>query len=58
MQERLLSAVHVAAHTKRVPVMTATTVLPFHNIPQLAGQIAQADCLTNGRLDGAPRELA
>jgi alkanesulfonate monooxygenase SsuD/methylene tetrahydromethanopterin reductase-like flavin-dependent oxidoreductase (luciferase family) len=46
----LLSAVHVAAHTKRVPIMTATTVLPFHNIPMLAGQIAQADCLTNGRI--------
>lgn len=46
----ILTAVHVAAHTKRVPIMTATTVLPFHNIPQLAGQIAQADCLTNGRI--------
>jgi len=46
----LLTAVHVAAHTKRVPITTATTVLPFHNIPQLAGQIAQADCLTNGRI--------
>lgn len=48
--DALLSAVHVAAHTKRIPVVTATTVLPFHNIPQLAGQIAQADCLTNGRI--------
>ena len=46
----LLSAVHVAAHTKRVPVMTAVSVLPFHNIPLLAGEIAQADCLTNGRI--------
>ena len=46
----LLSAVHVAAHTKRVPVMTAVSVLPFHNIPMLAGEIAQADCLTNGRI--------
>lgn len=48
--DALLSAVHIAAHTKRVPVITATTVLPFHNVPQLAGQIAQADCLTNGRI--------
>ena len=48
--DALLSAVHVAAHTTRVPVVTATTVLPFHNVPQLAGQIAQADCLTNGRI--------
>ncbi|MBV9784563.1 MAG: LLM class flavin-dependent oxidoreductase [Acidisphaera sp.] len=46
----LLSAVHVAAQTRRVPILTATTVLPFHNIPQLAGQISQADCLTNGRI--------
>jgi len=46
----LLTAVHVAAHTRRVPIVTATTVLPFHNVPQLAGQIAQADCLTNGRI--------
>lgn len=48
--DALLSAVHIAAHTKRLPVVTATSVLPFHNIPQLAGQIAQADCLTGGRI--------
>ena len=48
--DALLTAVHVAAHTKRVPIITATSVLPFHNIPQLAGQIAQADCLTMGRI--------
>ena len=47
----LLSAVHVAAHTKRIPIITATTVLPFYNIPALAGHIAQADCLTNGRIE-------
>jgi alkanesulfonate monooxygenase SsuD/methylene tetrahydromethanopterin reductase-like flavin-dependent oxidoreductase (luciferase family) len=46
----LLTAVHVAAYTRRVPIITATTVLPFHNIPMLAGQIAQADCLTSGRI--------
>ena len=46
----LLTAVHVAGQTKRIPLVTATTVLPFHNIPILAGQIAQADCLTNGRV--------
>ncbi|MGF7159898.1 alkanesulfonate monooxygenase SsuD/methylene tetrahydromethanopterin reductase-like flavin-dependent oxidoreductase (luciferase family) [Rhodoligotrophos appendicifer] len=48
--DALLSAVHVAAQTKYIPIVTATTVLPFHNIPQLAGQIAQADCLTGGRI--------
>lgn len=46
----LLTAVHIAAHTRRNPIITATTVLPFHNIPVLAGQIAQVDCLTNGRI--------
>ncbi len=46
----LLTAVHVAAATKRVPVITATTVLPFHDVRLLAGEIAQADCLTNGRV--------
>ena len=52
----LLTAVHIAAHTKRVPIITSTTVLTFHNIPLLAGQIAQADCLTNGRIQiGAGR---
>lgn len=52
----LLTAVHIAAHTRRNPIITATTVLPFHNIPVLAGQIAQADCLTNGRIQiGAGR---
>lgn len=48
--DALLSAVHVAGQTKRIPIVTATTVLPFHNIPLLAGQIAQADCLTGGRI--------
>ncbi len=47
----LLSAVHVAGHTKSIPILTATTVLPFYNIPSLAGQIAQADCLTGGRIE-------
>lgn len=49
--DALLSAVHVAGQTKRIPIVTATTVLPFHNVPQLAGQIAQADCLTGGRIE-------
>lgn len=48
--DALLTAVHVAAQTRRIPVITAATVLPFHNIPQLAGQIAQADCLSGGRV--------
>ena len=46
----LLTAVRVAAATKRTPQITATTVLPFHDVRILAGEIAQADCLTDGRI--------
>jgi alkanesulfonate monooxygenase SsuD/methylene tetrahydromethanopterin reductase-like flavin-dependent oxidoreductase (luciferase family) len=46
----LLTAVRVASMTKHIPIITATTVLPFHDIRILAGEIAQADCLTNGRI--------
>jgi alkanesulfonate monooxygenase SsuD/methylene tetrahydromethanopterin reductase-like flavin-dependent oxidoreductase (luciferase family) len=46
----LLTAVRVASVTKRAPLITATTVLPFHDIRILAGEIAQADCLTDGRI--------
>src|SRR6516165_4159758 len=46
----LLTAVRVASVTKRVPIITATTVLPFHDVRILAGEIAQADCLTDGRI--------
>ena len=46
----LLTAVKVAEHTKKAPLITSTTVLPFHDMRLLAGEIAQADCLTNGRI--------
>lgn len=46
----LLTAVRVASLTKRAPIITATTVLPFHDMRILAGEIAQADCLTDGRI--------
>ena len=46
----LLTAVRVASVTRRVPIITATTVLPFHDVRILAGEIAQADCLTDGRI--------
>lgn len=46
----LLTAVRIASVTKRAPLITATTVLPFHDIRILAGEIAQADCLTDGRI--------
>ncbi|HUI18910.1 MAG TPA: LLM class flavin-dependent oxidoreductase [Alphaproteobacteria bacterium] len=46
----LLTAVRVAAATQRAPLITSTTVLPFHDVRILAGEIAQADCLTDGRI--------
>jgi alkanesulfonate monooxygenase SsuD/methylene tetrahydromethanopterin reductase-like flavin-dependent oxidoreductase (luciferase family) len=46
----LLTAVRVASVTKRAPIITSTTVLPFHDVRILAGEIAQADCLTDGRI--------
>jgi alkanesulfonate monooxygenase SsuD/methylene tetrahydromethanopterin reductase-like flavin-dependent oxidoreductase (luciferase family) len=47
----LLTAVKVAAATKRIPIITAVLVLPFYDIRRLAGEIAQADCLTDGRIE-------
>ena len=46
----LLSAIKVAEHTRKAALITSTTVLPFHDVRLLAGEIAQADCLTNGRI--------
>ena len=46
----LLTAIKVAENTKRAPIVTATSVLPFHDMRRLAGEIAQADCLTMGRI--------
>jgi len=47
----LLTAVHVAAATRRIRIGTAVLVLPFYDMRRLAGEIAQADQLTKGRLD-------
>ncbi|WP_137388936.1 LLM class flavin-dependent oxidoreductase [Rhodoligotrophos defluvii] len=46
----LLTAVRVAAETKSIPLISAVLVLPFYDIRRLAGEIAQADCLTDGRI--------
>lgn len=46
----LLTAVRVAAETKSIPLISAVLVLPFYDIRRLAGEIAQADCLTEGRI--------
>jgi alkanesulfonate monooxygenase SsuD/methylene tetrahydromethanopterin reductase-like flavin-dependent oxidoreductase (luciferase family) len=46
----LLTAVRVAAATRRIPIVSAVLVLPFYDMRRLAGEIAQADCLTGGRI--------
>lgn len=46
----LLTAVRVAAETKSIPLISAVLVLPFYDVRRLAGEIAQADCLTGGRI--------
>lgn len=46
----LLTAVRVASVTKRIPLISAVLVLPFYDMRRLAGEIAQADCLTGGRI--------
>ncbi len=47
----LLTAVRVAGITTRIRLITAVLVLPFSDMRRLAGEVAQADCLTNGRLE-------
>jgi len=46
----LLTAVKVAAVTSRVKILTAIIVLPFYDVRRLAGEVAQTDCFTDGRL--------
>lgn len=47
----LLTTVHVAAVTKHIPIITAVLVLPFRDMRNLAGEVAQTDCPTGGRLE-------
>lgn len=47
----LLTAIKLAEHTKHARIVTSTTILPFRDMLQLAGEVAQADCLTNGRIE-------
>jgi flavin-dependent trigonelline monooxygenase, oxygenase component len=46
----LISCVQIAQHVK-ARVGAAVVVLPYHNAIQIAGEIAQADNATGGRLD-------
>lgn len=47
----LITAARVAGETKKIPLITAVLVLPFFDIRRLAGEIALADNLTEGRLE-------
>ena len=46
----LMLAVKVASVTAHLPITTSVLVLPFYDMKRLAGEIALADCLTDGRL--------
>ena len=46
----LLTAVKVTSVTTHMPLITSVLVLPFLDMRRLAGEIAQADCLTDGRI--------
>jgi alkanesulfonate monooxygenase SsuD/methylene tetrahydromethanopterin reductase-like flavin-dependent oxidoreductase (luciferase family) len=46
----LMTAIKVASVTRAIPIITAVLVLPFYDMRKLAGEIAQADCLTEGRI--------
>ena len=46
----LMTAIKVADATKAIPLITAVLVLPFFDMRRLAGEIALADNLTDGRI--------
>jgi alkanesulfonate monooxygenase SsuD/methylene tetrahydromethanopterin reductase-like flavin-dependent oxidoreductase (luciferase family) len=46
----LQTAVKVASQTKHIDIVTAVLVLPFHDMRRLAGEIAVADILCDGRV--------
>jgi alkanesulfonate monooxygenase SsuD/methylene tetrahydromethanopterin reductase-like flavin-dependent oxidoreductase (luciferase family) len=46
----LMTAIKVADATKSIPLITAVLVLPFFDMRRLAGEIALADNLTDGRI--------
>ncbi len=47
----LLTAVKVASRTRAIRIITSVLVLPVHDMRRLAGEICQADCLMEGRLE-------
>lgn len=46
----LQMAVHIAAHTKRIELVTSVAVLPIRDMRVFAGEVVQASVLTDGRL--------
>ncbi|MDP6950204.1 MAG: LLM class flavin-dependent oxidoreductase [Arenicellales bacterium] len=50
MPAPLQFAVKIAAHTKRIKIMTSVVVLPLHDMRVYAGEVVVADIFTEGRL--------
>lgn len=50
MPAPLQFAVHLAAHTRRVKILTSIVVLPLHDMRVFAGEVACADIFTGGRV--------
>lgn len=50
MPAPLTFAVKIAAHTKRINIMTSIVVLPIHDMRTYAGEVVVADIFTEGRL--------
>ncbi|MCT4610714.1 MAG: LLM class flavin-dependent oxidoreductase [Pelagimonas sp.] len=47
----LLPLVNIASHTKHVRLGTGTVIAPFWHPIKLAGEVASADLITNGRIE-------
>ena len=50
MPAPLIFATKIAAHTKRIKILTSIVVLPLHDMRSFAGEIVVADIFTEGRL--------
>ena len=50
MPAPLIFATKIAAHTKRLKILTSIVVLPLHDMRTYAGEVVVADIFTQGRL--------
>ena len=50
MPAPLIFATKIAAHTKRIKILTSIVVLPLHDMRTYAGEVVVADIFTEGRL--------